>query len=166
MTTDQARNFVKHLDDLPASHVIRRFNKGVQTVADAAAKAGKLAAKAAKESGALARAGKLGLKGGKLAKAIPGVGVFFAVAGWGVDGYCKGPGYGTLNSGIDAIPFVGGGKIVVELFTGDFIPNLPDEEEPFVDYNGQDNSPLTDEDQTWIDEIWSGYPKELCREYE
>lgn len=160
MTADQARDFVRHLDDLPASHLIRRFNKGVQAVADTAAKAGKLAAKVAKESGALAKAGKLGRKGGKLVKAIPGVGIFAAVAGWGVDGYCKGPGYGTLNSGIDAIPFVGGGKIVIELFTGDFIPDLPDAETPFVDYNGSDNAPLSDQDQEWIYDVLSEYPNE------
>jgi hypothetical protein len=35
----------------------------------------------------------------------------------------KGVGKGLLNSGIDAIPFVGLAKNAVELFTGDFIPD-------------------------------------------
>jgi hypothetical protein len=35
----------------------------------------------------------------------------------------KGVVKGVLNSGIDAIPFVGLTKNAVELFTGDFIPD-------------------------------------------
>jgi hypothetical protein len=91
----------------------------------------RLAAKAAKalakNSSTLAKVGKLGRKGGKLVKIIPGVATFAALANWGVDGYSKGPLYGTVNTGVDAIPIVGNIKCLVEVFTGDFIP---DYEEP------------------------------------
>ena len=127
--------------------------------ADAAEKAGKLAAKLARESSTAAKAGKGGLKGGKTLKAIPGIGTAMAILGWGIDAYCKGPGYGTVNAGIDAIPFVGAGKIVTELFVGDFIPDLTYEESPSID-DGIDDEPLTGDDQKWIDEAFANYPND------
>lgn len=148
MTADQAKHFVNHLKNLPASSLIKKFNKGVQAAADAA----KLASKAAAKSGKLVKAAK---DGGKLAKAIPGVGVFFAVAGWGMDGYCKGPVNGTINSGIDAIPFVGGGKILIELtITGDWIPDVQAEEE------GEMAEPSYPEYEQWINDFGGQYPNE------
>ncbi len=156
---DAARNFLKHIDSLPDGHVISKFNKGVRTAADAAEKAGKLAAKLARESSMAAKAGKGARKGGKILKAIPGIGTAMAVIGWGSDAYCKGPGYGTVNAGIDAIPFVGTGKIITELFVGDFIPDLPYEESTAID-DGIDDEPLTPEDQKWIDEVFANYPNE------
>jgi hypothetical protein len=148
MTADQAKDFVSHLKNMPASSLIKKFNKGVQAAADAA----KLASKAAAKSGKIVKAAK---GGGKLAKAIPGVGIFFAVAGWGVDGYCKGPVYGTVNSGIDAIPFVGGGKILIELtITGDWIPDAEAAEEPEME------EPVYPEDQQWINDFGGQYPDE------
>ena len=148
MTADQAKDFVNHLKNLPASSLIKKFNKGVQAAADAA----KLASKAAAKSGKLVKAAK---DGGKLAKAIPGVGVFFAVAGWGMDGYCKGPVNGTINSGIDAIPFVGGGKILIELtITGDWIPYMQAEEK------GEMAEPSYPEYEQWINDFGGQYPNE------
>jgi RHS repeat-associated protein len=148
MTADQARDFVNHLKNLPASSLIKKFNKGVQAAADAA----KLAAKAAAKSGKLVKAAK---GGGKLAKAIPGVGFFFAVAGWGVDGYCKGPVNGTINSGIDAIPFVGGGKILIELtITGDWIPDTEAVEEVEME------EPTYPEHEQWLNDFGGQFPDE------
>jgi hypothetical protein len=159
LSADAARNFLKHIDSLPDGHVISKFNKGVRAAAEAAEKAGKLAAKLARESSMAAKAGKGARKGGKILKAIPGIGTAMAVIGWGSDAYCKGPGYGTVNAGIDAIPFVGTGKIVTELFVGDFIPDLPYEESPAID-DGIDDEPLTPEDQKWIDEVFANYPND------
>lgn len=148
MSADQAKDFVSHLKNLPAGSVIKKFNKGVQAAADAA----KLAAKAAAKSAKIVKTAK---GGGKLAKAIPGVGVFFAIAGWGVDGYCKGPVNGTINSGIDAIPFVGGGKILIELtITGDWIPDAEAAEEPEMD------APVYPGDEQWISDFGGLYPNE------
>jgi hypothetical protein len=87
---------------------------------------------------------KLGRSGGKFVKIIPGLATAAAVASWGGDAYAKGPVNGTLNTGLDAIPLLGNAKCLVELFTGDFIP---DYEEP--------NDPadmLTADEQAWIKE--------------
>jgi hypothetical protein len=148
MTADQAKDFVSHLKNLPAISLIKKFNKGVQAAADAA----KLAAKAAAKSAKIFKTAK---GGGKLAKAIPGAGIFFAVAGWGGDGYCKGPVNGTINSGIDAIPFVGGGKILIELtITGDWIPDVDVAEEPEME------EPIYPGDQHWVNEFGGQYPND------
>jgi RHS repeat-associated protein len=88
-----------------------------------AAKAAK-AAEAAKAAKTASRGVKLLKNGGKLGRGIPGVGIFFAVFGWGLDVNAKGAVAGTANSAIDAIPFVGGGKIIVEIVSGkDLIPD-------------------------------------------
>ncbi|MBV9215407.1 MAG: hypothetical protein JO053_04450 [Acidobacteria bacterium] len=58
-----------------------------------------------------------------VAKAIPLGGTAVAVALVGVDIKNKGVVKGLVNSGIDAIPFVGLAKNAVELVTGDFIPD-------------------------------------------
>lgn len=59
----------------------------------------------------------------RIAKSIPYVGTVFAIGLVGYDIKKKGVVKGVLNSGIDAIPFVGLGKNVVELFTGDLFPD-------------------------------------------
>ena len=59
----------------------------------------------------------------RVAKSIPYVGTAFAIGLIGHDIRKKGLGKGILNSGIDAIPFVGLAKNAVELFTGDLIPD-------------------------------------------
>jgi len=57
----------------------------------------------------------------RLAKAVPFGGTAIAVVLVGSDIKKKGVVKGLINSGIDAIPFVGLAKNGVELFTGDFI---------------------------------------------
>lgn len=59
----------------------------------------------------------------RLAKAVPMGGTAVAVVLVGSDIKNKGLFKGLVNSGIDAIPFVGLAKNAVELFRGDFIPD-------------------------------------------
>ena len=59
----------------------------------------------------------------RVAKSIPYVGTAFAIGLVGYDIKKKGVVKGVLNSGIDAIPFVGFGKNAIEFFTGDFFPD-------------------------------------------
>ena len=59
----------------------------------------------------------------RVAKMVPFGGTVIAVGLVGHDINKKGFAKGVLNSGIDAIPFVGFTKNAVELFTGDFIPD-------------------------------------------
>lgn len=62
----------------------------------------------------------------RLAKTIPFGGTVVAVVLVGSDIKQKGVAKGLLNSGIDAIPFVGLAKNAVELVRGDFIPDKPE----------------------------------------
>ena len=59
------------------------------------------------------------------AKMLPFGGTVIAVGLVGHDIKKKGLVKGVVNSGIDAIPFVGLAKNAVEIFTGDFIPDKP-----------------------------------------
>ena len=59
----------------------------------------------------------------RVAKTIPFGGTAVAVVLVGSDIRSKGVFKGLLNSGIDAIPFVGLAKNAVEFFRGDFIPD-------------------------------------------
>ncbi len=59
----------------------------------------------------------------RVAKSIPYVGTVMAVGLVGYDIKRKGVVKGVINSGLDAIPFVGLGKNVVEFFTGDLLPD-------------------------------------------
>ncbi len=59
----------------------------------------------------------------RVAKTIPFGGTAVAVLLVGSDIKNKGVVKGIVNSGIDAIPFVGLAKNAVELVTGDFIPD-------------------------------------------
>ena len=59
----------------------------------------------------------------RLAKSVPMGGTAVAVVLVGSDIRNKGLFKGLVNSGIDAIPFVGLAKNAVELFRGDFIPD-------------------------------------------
>jgi hypothetical protein len=61
----------------------------------------------------------------RVAKSIPYVGTVVAIGLVGHDIRRKGVVKGVLNSGIDAIPFVGAAKNAVEFFTGDFLPDKP-----------------------------------------
>jgi hypothetical protein len=59
----------------------------------------------------------------RVAKMVPFGGTVIAVGLVGHDVKKKGLVRGVVNSGIDAIPFVGLAKNAVELVTGDFIPD-------------------------------------------
>jgi hypothetical protein len=59
----------------------------------------------------------------RVAKTIPFGGTAVAVVLVGSDIRSKGVVKGLINSGIDAIPFVGLAKNAVEFFRGDFIPD-------------------------------------------
>ncbi len=57
----------------------------------------------------------------RVAKSIPYVGTAMAIGLVGYNIRRKGVVKGVLNAGLDAIPFVGLGKNVVEFFTGDLL---------------------------------------------
>ncbi len=59
----------------------------------------------------------------RAAKSVPYVGSAVAIGMIGYDIKRKGLVNGVLNTGLDAIPFVGLGKNVVEFFTGDLLPD-------------------------------------------
>jgi hypothetical protein len=59
----------------------------------------------------------------RVAKSIPYVGTVMAIGLVGYDIKKKGVVKGVLNSGLDAIPFVGLGKNAIEFFTGDLLPD-------------------------------------------
>lgn len=61
----------------------------------------------------------------RVAKSVPYLGTGMAIFLIGSDIKRKGVVNGTLNAGIDAIPFVGMAKNVVEFFTGDLLPDRP-----------------------------------------
>ncbi len=61
----------------------------------------------------------------RVAKTIPFGGTAVAIVLVGSDIRNKGLVRGLVNSGIDAIPFVGLAKNAVELVRGDFIPDKP-----------------------------------------
>jgi len=62
----------------------------------------------------------------RIAKSVPYLGTVMAIGFVGVDIRRKGFVKGVLNSGLDAIPFVGTGKNIVEFFTGDLLPDKKD----------------------------------------
>jgi len=59
----------------------------------------------------------------RIAKSVPYVGTVMAIGFVGYDIKKKGFVKGVINSGLDAIPFVGAGKNIVEFFTGDLLPD-------------------------------------------
>jgi hypothetical protein len=59
----------------------------------------------------------------RVAKAVPYLGTVMAIGLVGYDIKRKGVVKGVLNSGLDAIPFVGTGKNILEFFTGDLLPD-------------------------------------------
>lgn len=65
----------------------------------------------------------------RVAKSLPYIGTAMAIGMVGFDIKKKGVVKGILNSGLDAIPFVGTGKNVIEYFTGDFFPDKPEKAE-------------------------------------
>jgi hypothetical protein len=70
----------------------------------------------------------------RAAKAVPYAGTAMAIGLVGYDIRQKGVVKGIINSGLDAIPFVGMAKNVLEFFTGDLIPDKkPDGEKQKVE---------------------------------
>lgn len=65
----------------------------------------------------------------RVGKSIPGVGTAIAIGFVGYDIKKKGFVNGLVNSGLDAVPFVGLGKNVLEFFTGDLLPDKADSNE-------------------------------------
>ena len=61
----------------------------------------------------------------RVAKSIPYVGSAMAIGLVGYDIKRKGVVKGIANAGLDAIPFVGLGKNVIEFFTGDLLTDKP-----------------------------------------
>jgi hypothetical protein len=68
----------------------------------------------------------------RLIKPIPIVGSVFAFGLAGYEIKKKGLLPGAVHVGLDVTPFVGTAKGVVELFTGDLIPDKPPKREPAV----------------------------------
>ena len=62
----------------------------------------------------------------RIAKSVPYLGTVMAIGFVGYDIKKKGVLKGVLNSGLDAIPFVGTGKNLIEFFTGDLLPDKKD----------------------------------------
>lgn len=62
----------------------------------------------------------------RLAKMVPFGGTAVAIVLVGSDIRQKGVVYGLINSGIDAIPFVGLAKNGIEIVRGDFLPDKPE----------------------------------------
>ncbi|HEY0460068.1 MAG TPA: hypothetical protein VGC97_13105 [Pyrinomonadaceae bacterium] len=62
----------------------------------------------------------------RIAKSVPYVGTVMAIGFVGYDIKQKGFVKGVVNSGLDAIPFVGAGKNIIEFFTGDLLPDKKD----------------------------------------
>jgi hypothetical protein len=74
------------------------------------------------------KAAKAAIKtGGNLGKKIPGIGTGVAIMMWGSDVQAKGVVAGTANTIMDGIPVFSWFKSGVEIFTGDWFPDLPDE---------------------------------------
>ncbi|HEY7154842.1 MAG TPA: RHS repeat-associated core domain-containing protein, partial [Gemmataceae bacterium] len=97
--------------------------------------AAKLAAKAgAKMGGPLVK--KIAKRGGK---AVPGVGIIVSLAFWPSDVRAKGWIGGTVNTGLDAVPFLGISKAIVEIAGDDLIPDL-EEYDPEV-YDAEETLP-------------------------
>lgn len=76
----------------------------------------------------------------RVAKSVPYVGTVMAIGLVGFDIKRKGLVNGVLNSGLDAIPFVGLAKNTVEFFTGDIFPDKPQKPENKLPTQNGDNS--------------------------
>ena len=62
----------------------------------------------------------------KLLKAIPVIGPVFTVGFAGREIQKKGLGPGAVHVALDVTPYVGTAKNILEIFTGDFIPDKAD----------------------------------------
>lgn len=75
----------------------------------------------------------------RIAKSVPYLGGIMAIGLVGFDIKKKGVVKGVINSGLDAIPFVGLGKNVIEFFTGDLIPDKKTDNHKLPKNNDSDN---------------------------
>ncbi len=75
----------------------------------------------------------------KLLKAIPVVGTLFTVGFAGHDIKKKGVLPGAVHLGLDVTPVVGTAKNVVEIFTGDWIPDKDDKNQDPESYSPVQN---------------------------
>jgi hypothetical protein len=78
----------------------------------------------------------------KLLKAIPVIGTVFTVGFAGHDIKKKGLVPGAVHVGLDVVPVVGTAKNVVEIFTGDWIPDKSPKRQGPVEGAEQPNPPL------------------------
>ncbi len=76
----------------------------------------------------------------KLAKSVPYVGSVMALGLVGYNVRKKGLVRGVVDSGLDAIPFVGTAKNITEFFTGDLIPA----KKPDIDQKIKENNQYAD----------------------
>jgi hypothetical protein len=75
----------------------------------------------------------------RVARSVPYLGTVVVIGSVGYDIKRKGLVKGVLNSAIDAIPFVGMGKNVVEFFAGDFFPDKKPEKQIRLNTEGKDD---------------------------
>lgn len=88
---------------------------------EAAERAARKAAKEAAELAAEKATKRVGKKGSRL---IPGIGTFVAIGFFAEDVQARGIVCGTLNSGLDATPWLGNFKAATEIASGeDWIPD-------------------------------------------
>ena len=71
----------------------------------------------------------------KLLKAMPFIGTAFVVGFAGYEIKKKGLFRGAVHVGLDATPVVGTTKNVVEIFTGDWIPDRPPKRQQLAETN-------------------------------
>jgi hypothetical protein len=71
----------------------------------------------------------------KTAKAVPFVGAAVAVGVAGYEIKKKGLVNGLVSTALDATPFVGLAKNAIEMFTGDWFPDKPTQEESVINPN-------------------------------
>jgi hypothetical protein len=67
----------------------------------------------------------------RVAKSVPYLGSVMAIGLVGYDIKKKGVIKGVTNSVLDAIPLLGTAKNVVEFFTGDFLPDKPEQKDVY-----------------------------------
>ena len=121
LTLEEAKTFMAHLDTLPGTHKIRIYNKAVareayQAMKLALAKQAERAAISSLFKAESAGAKKIG--GTKLGKLIPVIGTVVAIYFIHEDAQAYGTGPAVANGIVDAIPFVGTGKVGSEVVAG------------------------------------------------
>lgn len=79
----------------------------------------------------------------KLLKAIPVIGPVFTVGFAGHEVKKKGLAPGAVHVGLDIIPVVGTAKNVIEIFTGDWIPDKPSKMQQSVEAPQESEQPVS-----------------------